>query len=380
MLAYLAGDLHLRLTGTRADECRRCFDWLRADIIAAKPDVFIVPGDFYDHRATPEEERFAQEFLQSVSDGIGGAPILIVGGNHDDYQQLGVLGATKARGPIIAFTRPGVRGVCGTAVCCLPWPRVAHLAAAMPSASIVERREVARAALTDILRGFGPLPGQRTEPRLLVAHANVLGASMDSGQPVASGDEIALSVSDLMEADPEAIVLGHIHVGQRMEAPVPCWYTGSLYRGSFGESVGDKGGVVVDHGPTGWMLTRRVGPARRMLLVQSCWVDGCLDGDEVDPEECDGAEVRLRVEFPSDEREAARAAADGVKATLEAAGAHSVLVEERPIIVQRTRCSDITAARSTADKLQAWAQATGLEVPDGAGAKLHGLEGEVDHA
>jgi DNA repair exonuclease SbcCD nuclease subunit len=386
MRAYVSGDVHYRESGPRSVECARLMAWLAADVAEAKPDTFVVAGDLYDHRATPSEEGMMQRWLRDLSKAIGGAPIILVGGNHDDQEQIEILGRTAARGPIIAFTRPGLRVVAGVNICLLPWPQVAHLAAAIPNASIAERHEAARAALVDILRGFGPYDREHPLPSLLVAHANVTGATMDSGQPVASGSEIAVSVSDLMAAEPGAVVLGHIHVAQRMEAPVPTWYTGSLFRTSFGEATGDKGTVLAEWGPVfdggqGWTLTRRESPARRMLLVESSWIngpeDGHLDGDEVDPEEASEAEIRLRVEFPSDEREAARAAAAGVAETLREAGAHSVTVEDRPAIVSRTRCSEIAAARTTGEKLAAWAQATALEVPEGVAGKLSKLEGEV---
>jgi DNA repair exonuclease SbcCD nuclease subunit len=385
----VAADLHLRLSGPRAAECERCMAWLRDDLVAQRPDLIVIAGDFYHQRATPAEERFAQRWLQSVSLGLYAdtgrqIPILLVRGNHDDADQLLVLGETRAApgqkpnwAPIHAVTHPEGRGCGEASVALIPWPNLGALAAAMgPGASIADRREAARAALTDILRGFQLL--KPSAPLLLIAHANILGAAQDSGQPVCGGDELALSVGDLLEARPGAIVCGHIHAGQAMEAPVPCWYTGSLFRQTFGEASGVKGYVVAEWtGGDRWALTRRESPARRMLLVSSTWSDGHLDGDEVDPEECQDAEIRLRVEFQSDEREAARAAAAGVKRTLEEAGAFSVIVEECPVVVSRTRCSEITAARTTTEKLQAWAQATTLDVPEGAAGKLAQLEGEV---
>jgi DNA repair exonuclease SbcCD nuclease subunit len=388
MRAYVSGDVHYRESGPRSAECARLMAWLAADVAEVKPDTFVVAGDLYDHRATPSEEGTMQRWLRDLSKAIGGAPIILVGGNHDDPEQIEILGRTAAAGPIIAFTRPGLRVVAGVNICLVPWPRVAHLAAAIPDASIAERREAARAGLADILRGFGPYDRDRPLPSLLVAHANVMGATMDGGQPVASGEEIAVSVGDLMAAEPGAVVLGHIHVAQRMEAPVPTWYTGSLFRTSFGESVGDKGAVLAEWGPAfdggqGWTLTRRESPARRMLLVSCTWIngpeDGQLDGDEVDPEDAKDAEIRLRVEFPTDEREAARAAAADVRRTLEEAGAFSVTVEERPIVISRTRCSSIATARTTAEKLAEWSKASGLEVPSGASEKLAALEVESVH-
>jgi DNA repair exonuclease SbcCD nuclease subunit len=382
----VAADLHLRLSGPRAAECERCMAWLRDDLVAQRPDLIVIAGDFYHQRATPAEERFAQQWLCDVVAGAE-CDVVLVRGNHDDVDQLDVLGATfTSPGRVLAYSYPdrpiGFLSKAGIYVSLLPWPQLGHLAAAMvPQASIADRRDGARAALIDVLRGFQPTDS--AAPHLLICHANILGAAVDSGQPVVGGDELAVGVSDLMEAHPGAILSGHIHAGQRMEADVPCHYVGSLFRGSFGESVGDKGYIIAEWGPvlehdgSGWSFEFRGGPARRMLLVSCAWKDGQLDGDEVDPEECQDAEIRLRVEFTSDEREAARAAAAGVKRTLEEAGAFSIIVEERPVVVSRTRCSEITAARTTTEKLQAWAQATALEVPDGAAEKLSQIEGKV---
>jgi DNA repair exonuclease SbcCD nuclease subunit len=381
MRVAVAADLHVKLAGPRAAEAERCMSWLRDDLIAQRPDLVVIAGDFYHQRATPAEERYAQEWLRAVVAGAG-CDVLIVRGNHDDGDQLDVLGATATTGgKVIACRHPVAHGARGVHVSLLPWPELGRLAAVLPSASIAERREAAHAALVDILRGCQP--NHASTPHLLVCHAAIAGAACDSGQPIVGSDELAVTTSDLMEARPDVVLCGHIHAAQQMVAPVPVHYVGSLFRGSFGEAIGDKGYTIAEWDGSGWELTRRESPARRMLLVECRWTggdDAHLDGDEVDPEECQDAEIRLRVEFASDEREAARAAAAGVRRTLEEAGAFSVTVEERPVVVQRTRCSEIAAARTTAEKVEQWAKAAGLEVPEGAGGKLAALEEEVARA
>lgn len=378
MRVAVAADLHLKLSGPRASEAERCMSWLRDDLIAQRPDLIVVAGDFYHQRATPAEERYAQEWVRAVVDGAG-CDLLIVRGNHDDGDQLDVLDATATSGGrVVAHRSPVVRAQNGVLVALLPWPELGHLAAALPGSSIAERREAAHAALVDVLRGFRA--ADEGSPNLLVCHAAIAGAALDSGQPIVGSDEVSVTTSDLMEAAPGLVLAGHIHAAQQMVAPVPCHYVGSLFRGSFGEAMGDKGYTIAEWDGSGWELTRRESPARRMLLVECRWTggdDAHLDGDEVDPEDVPDAEIRVRVEFPSDEREAARAAVADVRRTLEENGAHSVTVEERPVVVQRTRCSEIAAARTVVDKLAAWAQATGLEVPEGATAKLAALEAEV---
>lgn len=376
MRVYVAADLHVRLTGPRADECQRCIDWLVSDVAEVDPDVVVLAGDLYDRRATPAEERYVVASLQNLAHRDGkeiGRPVYVVRGNHDDPDQIAILSEVDAGHGMIA----GVYAPCrldDTNLVLLPWPSVGHLAAAMPGASIQERREAAHTALVDVLRGLRS-DDQAGAPPLLVGHANVVGAAQDSGQPVTGGEEISLSVADLLECHPGAVALGHIHVRQQLRADVPVWYCGSLYRNTFGESTGPKGAMVFEWTGSEWRVEERNGPARRMVLV-------ALDRDNPTAipgplSDLSGAEVRLRVEFPSDEREAARARADAAKRMLVDAGAFSVVVEERPIVVSRTRCAEITTARGTAEKLAAWSQSAGLEMPTGAGVKLPVLESEV---
>jgi hypothetical protein len=47
------------------------------------------------------------------------------------------------------------------------------------------------------------------------------------------------------------------------------------------------------------------------------------------------------------------------------------------MVVSRTRCAEISAARTTVEKLRAWARAVETDVPAGAESKLGILEKEV---
>ena len=368
-------DLHLKLSGPRLEECERTMIWLRDDLIMQHPDLIIIVGDFYHQRATPQEERFAQEWIRKIVSDCG-CDMWILRGNHDDGNQLDVLAATATSGGSVrSLHRPEswILPKFDIQISALPWPDLGYFAAAVSvDMSIAERREAAQAALVDVLRGFRP---KIKIPHLLVAHANILGASCDSGQPVASGNEIALTVADLMEAEPGIVVLGHIHAAQSLVAPVPMFYCGSLFRTTFGESAGRKGYSIVEWTGTEWHIEERSGPARPMVLLEGKWIDGQLMGLEHGP--LDDAEVRLRMEFPSEEREAARIQAEELKKVLEAEGAHSVTIDERPVIVTRSRCVEITAARTTIEKLKAWAQSAGSEVPEDVEAKLQILEAEI---
>ena len=385
MRALHIADLHIYLSGPRAEECRRILGWVpdnaRREV---KPDVIIVAGDIFERRSTPQERIFLAEFLRELS---GVAPVVLISGNHDDKDDLRLF--RKEYGwtmPIEVVLNPGVVSCGGMTLAFLPWPELGLLAKANGAKSIEARRELARSALVDILRGFQvhPLIGS-DKPSLLVAHLSVTGASMDTGQPVSGGEDISLSVDDLLTSGAAGIALGHIHLRQEMRCldGHQVHYAGAPFRGSFGEAKGTKGGLIWEWDGKAWRVTPWDVPARRMVLIEKTWTppaeadsEGLVFTPLAGADEVRDAEVRVRVTFPAEFREAMRAALapalDELRAT-----AHSMTVEERPMVVSRTRCAEISAARTTAEKLLAWARAVETDVPAGAESKLGILEKEV---
>ncbi|MDD5533759.1 MAG: metallophosphoesterase [Syntrophales bacterium] len=378
MRALHLGDLHVHLTGQRAAECRRVLDHIALNAAETKPDVILIAGDIYDRRSSPEERLYLAEFLIHLA---AVAPVFAINGNHDDIDDVRLFRAEYGwNKDIEIITEPCVRHLVNGSLAFLPWPNLANLAAAAGAGtSIALRREAAKAALLDIVRGFRAelKPGT---PSILIAHMPVTGASMDSGQPVSGGDEIALSADELLEGGAAGVALGHIHLRQQIKSldGRPVFFSGAPFRCNFGESKGMKGGLIWDWNGKSWDVTPWDVPARKMILIEGKWADGDVYiEDYEDWSDFKDAEIRLRVEFPTDDRDAVRRAAGLKKDFLESQGAISVTIDERPIAVSRTRCAEITAARTTADKLLAWAKAADLTVPDGSIVKLSTLEMEV---
>ena len=371
------GDLHVHLTGARAGECRRVLDHIALNAAETKPDVIIIAGDIYDRRSSPEERLYLAEFLTHLSSV---APVFAINGNHDDIDDVRLFRAEYGWNNLVEIlTEPAVRQTVAGTLCFLPWPNLANLAAAAGAgASIALRREAAKTALLDVVRGFRAeiKPGT---PSILIAHMPVTGASMDSGQPVSGGDEIALSADELLEGGAAGVALGHIHLRQQIKSldGRPVFFSGAPFRRNFGESKGMKGGLIWDWNGKSWDVTPWNVPARPMILIEGKWEDGKISSEAIEADDIKDAEVRLRIEFPTDDRDAVRAAAGVAKDLLMTAGACSVTIDERPIAVSRTRCAEITAARTTADKLLAWAKAADLTVPEGSLVKLSTLEMEV---
>ena len=375
-------DLHMYLSGPRAEECRRVIDWIAVNVKEIKPDVIIIAGDIFEHRSSPQERLFFAEFLRAVCDV---AKVFIINGNHDDRDDLRLF--RKEYGwqvPVEIILDPDVRSYAGLSMAFLPWPCLGNLAAkAASTESIATRRELARAALVDVIRGFRNDKGIAPNlPSLLVAHISVTGASMDSGQPVSGGEEIALSIVDLLESGAAGVALGHIHLRQEMKGCIgrPVFYAGAPFRGSFGEAKGTKGGLIWDWDGKAWQVTPWEVPARSMVLIERAYALAetgelaPIGGTLFDEAIVKDADVRVRVTFPAECREAMREAMAAEFDALRAV-AHSTMVEERPVIVSRTRCVEITAARTTIEKLRAWAEAVGSEVPEGTETKLQALEG-----
>jgi DNA repair exonuclease SbcCD nuclease subunit len=380
-------DLHIYLQGPRAEECRRILDWTAANAQEVKPNVITIAGDVFERRSTPQERIYFAEILRALS---AAAPVVAIGGNHDDYDDLRLFREEYGwRLAVGIHLEPGVVSVAGVTFALLPWPNLANLVKAGAGESILDRRAAATAGLLDIVRGFrlDPQVSLRTQPSLLVTHLSVTGASMDSGQPVCGGEEIALSADELLESGAAGVALGHIHLRQSMATldRRPVWYAGAPFRGSFGEAKGTKGGLIWDWDPelNRWSVTPWEVPARSMVLIETAWIPAeegqeppdvnlLADHEETIPD----ADVRIRITFPAEYREAMRAAmAEPIEAVK--AVAHAVAVEERATVISRTRCVEITEARTTFDKVQAWAQAVGAEVPADAAEKLGTLEAGV---
>jgi exonuclease SbcD len=373
-------DPHIFLSGPRAEECRKVLDWIAANAADVKPDAIVIAGDVFERGSTAKERIFFAEFIRSIS---AIAPGFIINGNHDDRDDLRLFREEYGWSiPAKIFLEPDVVW-CGDAILAmLPWPDLGRLAAVSVTDSIESRREIAKAALLDILRGFQAR--SRRRPSLLIAHMPVTGAAMDSGQPVSGGHEIALSADELLESGCAGVALGHIHLRQQMVSGDgrPVWFAGAPFRGSFGEATGTKGGLIWDWDGESWQVTPWEVPARSMVLVELAFALnddgqlGAVGGTWYDETIVKDADVRVRITFPGDSREAMRAAVAPALDALRAI-AHDVKVEETAVQISRTRCVEITAARSTIEKLQAWAQAVGAELPAGAEPKLQILEAGV---
>lgn len=376
--------------GSRFEECIRIHDWIAEDIREREVDLVLHAGDVFERKSTPRERAAVASWLQRVAEH---APVVVVRGNHDAVGDLSIFAKLRTRHPVIVEEALGVHVVGGVAVGCLAWPRKAEIFARLGAeVGHEESEQIASSALRTVIQGLGEELRRHHGPRVLLTHAMVTGSKTSLGQPLV-GCDLEVGLEDLRAAEADFYALGHIHMPQEWDGPIV--YPGSPRRTAFGETE-EKGYVLVDlEGETArearW--SRIPTPCTPMLLLTGR-VDDVDDPEtgeafrsivlDEEPENVEGAEIRLRYAVPADERDAVRARAEAWKSNFLGRGAASVKVEEQVIATTRARAPEITGARSIEEKLRTvWDARNDVPAEERASrlvSKAVELEEEVLHA
>jgi exonuclease SbcD len=365
---------------SRWEETLRLMRWFVAKMQELRPDVIAFGGDLFDRAVTAEELRIVGEWLIELAEI---AAVVAIRGNHC-VEGLTVFNLLESEHRIYFTDRPETFYAGGIEFVLLPWPRKAHLLAALPDAGKEEARQVGVDLLLNILRGLGQ---ERTAidgtPRCFVGHVQLCGAKVSTGQPLAPGADFELGLQDLALANCDAYLLGHIHLPDDMTVNgAPVSYGGSFRRTAYGE-VEEKSIVVLDFEGGRVARSRIPIPCAPMLLHEDEWGDVYDDGKQIgwrvveDLQDVQGAEVRFRYTVDVDQRDAAKAAALLVKQDLLARGAVDVQVEERVRPTTRARAPEIAKAVTLEDKLDAYWKARDRMPDDVRAKRLKGKVGEL---
>jgi hypothetical protein len=397
-LILASGDHHFE-QGPRWAECLRVHAWIAEQVESLRPALFLSGGDIYERASTPVERAAVAEWLTRIAEVC---PVVAVRGNHDRALDVELLGRLRTRHPVTVEERAGVHTVAGVAVAAFAWPSRALLASVLGEHASPETvAQHGREALRNVLRGLGAELAQHDGPRVLLGHAQVVGARVGvHGQPLAPGAEITVGLEDLALAGADAVVLGHIHAAQEWHfGGTSMLYTGSPFRNTFGEAE-RKSIAALHFASVGWHPGDRHGeefrferietPCTRMVLLEGCYANGELrcewdGGEPVDDIHGHRAElhfahsgqctlesgnpqtqpmyqgdVRLRYRVAAEEREAGRACAENARAfMLEHFGPASVKLDEVVLASTRARAPEVAEARSTWAQLEAFWAARG---------------------
>lgn len=358
----------------RLDEHDRVMDFIADQAQHLHATTVLHGGDIYERRSTERERRSVFGWVERIASTCD---LVICGGNHEaagEVEEIEAQAIGEGVGDVYADEQPFVRLVgpdnARVVIATLPWPRRENLRAWLARSGIAmgpeETSRTAVEMLRDILRDFArrfdEMDPSGKLPRILLCHVEIAGYVSDSDQP-AVGSGMAVSVEDLMLAGADVVLCGHIHrpqewIGTRADGvSVPVIYAGSPRRTAYaaGELI-EKGFVVVEFDGRVPKWHRVATPATPMILTVADWQhveslgaprlvfragEGLLDHEV--PKD---AEIRLRYHVPSDQRDAARAAAEDFRVLWLAAGAADVVVEECVLPLTSARAPEVAAAES----------------------------------
>ena len=243
----------------RLDELEAVLEHLATFIEEQSIDLVLHTGDVFESRNPPAEaEQLVNRFLLRV--GRAGAHMLVIAGNHDDPLRLDARSMLTelVNVQILGRPRPAARGGTRTVetrsgekaiVAALPFASPGAWVSALDigGEETSARRKYARMferAVKDLCGAFRP-----DAVNLLMAHTHIEGALFgESERRVHIGEDWAASPKAL-PSTASYVALGHIHMPQRIEAPAPAWYAGSLLQMDFGEAGEEKTFVVVEASP-----------------------------------------------------------------------------------------------------------------------------------
>ena len=382
-------DLHIT-EGPRLEDQEHVLKFIEATAKHEDVDLVLVAGDLSNQiprRATPREREVVRMHFQRLAELC---PVVVVRGNHDyhlDWEFLndiecdqGIHYIERAQA-VRVMTRSGVE----IHVLAVPWPDRGALADQVEGGRD-DISEVMRRAVRGILQGLEM--ESRGKLRVGLAHCNLVGTTIDNGQPLI-GDDFELGVEDLAPIAP-LWCLGHIHKHQILDAPgSKMVFAGAPMQHKHGavaprvicihevdRETGDPIKTVTVDTPYRplrtvdlWFLDSESGPGYYLdetATDDALWVTGNIGEDDV-AEVVSGAEVRIRVYYQEALAEAfdRRAIRDRVLAL----GALAVKLEPTPLSEVKVRAPQIVEVTSLVDKVRVYLEEKG-KVMEGEAAEL----------
>jgi hypothetical protein len=244
-IAHLT-DLHLT-DGPRLAEQAEELGRIAATMIAVRPHLIALTGDFYGHtvphRSSVAERRVLFGFVARLARALPETRIIVVYGNHDFPGDLEPLAHLGADGQVTVHDRADAVIVGKCEVLILPFVTKAGILSMLgPDAGgLADLRAATQRAVAGLLglwAARGRAPG--CTRRVLLGHVQISGSKLSGGEVLVT-NEPEVTVADLQALNLDAGMIGHIHVQQ--EAAPRVWFGGSPWSSDYGE-----------HDPKGWML------------------------------------------------------------------------------------------------------------------------------
>jgi exonuclease SbcD len=269
----------------RTDDLRRAVERVADCCAAEKADVLLVAGDLFSELAGPENLRDTIRHLQETFAPFmrGGGTVLTLTGNHDkeNFCQtlqhamrlaapgVGLSGEVVPHGRFYLATGPSLVRLVDQAsgghvqFVLMPYPTAARYLtdeAARSYQGLDEKNRHLLAAYTKTLQEIRKSAAFDPKlPTVLGAHIAVQGSQLPRLFRLTEHEDVVFAEGDL-PADFAYVALGHVHKAQTLGGREHVRYSGSVERMDLGESLDEKGIVVLEIGQNGIAGSPRVLP------------------------------------------------------------------------------------------------------------------------
>ncbi len=242
----------------RGSEFREILEELKNFLIEKSVDILIVAGDIFDS-STPsaEAEDIVYNFFHDVS--LSGIYTVVIAGNHDSglrfeaISNLMALARVTMRGFVSESDRARILLPCkdGSKAQIILLPFLPERTYIRAENLVQEERDNPKVYSEEIGELLKRLCKSFTDDtfNIVVAHILMHGAKPGGGERrLYLGDNYAV-YPDAIPSHIDYMALGHIHLQQKIEAPCPVYYPGSIVQLDFGESNTSKGFLYLDAKP-----------------------------------------------------------------------------------------------------------------------------------
>ncbi len=263
------------------DEIENCVDFMIANALVEKPDLFVISGDITDSQNLKLDSRSAKTICRQFSEMADIAPVVnIIGTPSHDGKSAEILRYVKGIFPIHISEKPeqiylvkggrltdcsGLKYVdddsIQTVITQIPTPTKQYFQA---DSEIEVGDKAISDAMTALFGAFGATAQQYKCPHILNGHFQVGGAFISETQQLV-GRDIEISGDQLAMAEATICCLGHVHLSQKVGSNI--FYSGSIYRKTFGETE-DKGFYIHEVSPGDLTFRFILTPTRQKLTIR----------------------------------------------------------------------------------------------------------------
>ncbi|TVZ28607.1 exodeoxyribonuclease I subunit D [Gillisia sp. Hel_I_86] len=233
--------------------------WLCNCIQENKVELLLISGDVFD-LANPSSEARKQYYRALLKLRNLDCKIILTGGNHDSPAMLDapgeilkeldmhVIGSLRKNLEDCIIPVKGKSGKIELVVAALPYLRDADLRSAGEGNTYEDRLEVIRMGIQNTFLGAAEICKTKFPdiPALAMGHLYAAGVeTSESERDIQIGNQAAFHASQFGDFF-NYIALGHIHKPQKVNAPVPTYYSGSPIPLSFSERKDEKRVLILD--------------------------------------------------------------------------------------------------------------------------------------